>query len=119
MLYRVINVDNNETIAYTSDPVYIRVSDNGSFTQCAQEVATGIAVDSVAYNLIGHNEIENTLTVIVSRYDDGKVLGEASDLAKHAAPATALAEFVESSCDDTSVIMKAIAELAEIVLEQK
>lgn len=119
MLYRVINVDNDETIAYTSNPIYIRVSANGSYTPCTQEIATGIAVDSVAYNLIGYDEIDDAPTVIVSRYDDGKVLGETTDLAKHAAPAVALAEFAENSSNDISVVMKAIAELAEIVLEQK
>lgn len=49
--------------------LYIKVTESGSFAPCAQEDAVGVAVNSTAYNLLGHDDIEGAETVIVSHCD--------------------------------------------------
>ena len=69
-MYRIIKIDGTE-LGVTDSVNYIKVSSNGCFTNATAEEATGVAFDSVAYNLIGHDEIENVDTVVVSKIDGG------------------------------------------------
>lgn len=69
-MYRIINIDGTE-LGVTDSVNYIKISENGCFTNTTAENAVGIAFNSVAYNLVGHNEIEETDTVVVSKIDGG------------------------------------------------
>ena len=69
-MYRIIKIDGTE-LGVTDSVNYIKISENGCFTNAAAEDAVGVAFNSVAYNLVGHNEIEEADTVVVSKIDGG------------------------------------------------
>ena len=69
-MYRIIKIDGTE-LGVTDSVNYIKISDNGCFTNATAEDAVGVAFNSVAYNLVGHNEIEEADTVVVSKIDGG------------------------------------------------
>lgn len=69
-MYRIIKIDGTE-LGVTDSVNYIKISENGCFTNATAEDAVGVAFNSVAYNLVGHNEIEETDTVVVSKIDGG------------------------------------------------
>lgn len=67
-MYRIINMQGDE-LGMVDHVLYIKVTESGSFAPCAQEDAVGVAVNSTAYNLLGHDDIEGADTVIVSQCD--------------------------------------------------
>ena len=69
-MYRIIKIDGTE-LGVTDSVNYIKISENGCFTNATAEDAVGVAFNSVAYNLVGHNEIEEADTVVVSKVDGG------------------------------------------------
>lgn len=69
-MYRIIKIDDTE-LGVTDSVNYIKISENGCFTNATAEDAVGVAFNSVAYNLVGHNEIEEADTVVVSKIDGG------------------------------------------------
>lgn len=69
-MYRIIKIDGTE-LGVTDSVNYIKISENGCFTNATAEYAVGVAFNSVAYNLVGHNEIEEADTVVVSKIDGG------------------------------------------------
>lgn len=69
-MYRIIKIDGTE-LGVTDSVNYIKISENGCFTNATVEDAVGVAFNSVAYNLVGHNEIEEADTVVVSKIDGG------------------------------------------------
>lgn len=69
-MYRIIKIDGTE-LGVTDSVNYIKISENGCYTTATIENAIGVAFDSVAYNLVGHTEIENADTVVVSKIDSG------------------------------------------------
>lgn len=69
-MYRIIKIDGTE-LGVTDSVNYIKISNNGCFTNATAEDAIGVAFDSVAYNLVGHSEIEEADTVVVSKIDGG------------------------------------------------
>ena len=69
-MYRIIKIDGTE-FGVTDSVNYIKISENGCFTNATAEDAVGVAFNSVAYNLVGHNEIEEADTVVVSKIDGG------------------------------------------------
>lgn len=83
-MYHVIKMDSTD-LGMTDSINYIRISENGCFIPTDQDHAIGVAVDGVAYNLIGHNEIEGADTVVVSEIDAGKVMKEMASYSELAA----------------------------------
>lgn len=69
-MYRIIKINGTE-LGVTDSVNYIKISENGCFTNATAEDAVGVAFNSVAYNLVGHNEIEEADTVVVSKIDGG------------------------------------------------
>lgn len=69
-MYRIIKIDGTE-LGVTDSVNYIKISENGCFTNATAEDAVCVAFNSVAYNLVGHNEIEEADTVVVSKIDGG------------------------------------------------
>ena len=69
-MYRIIKIDGTE-LGVTDSVNYIKISENGCFTNATAEDAIGVAFNSVAYNLVGYNEIEEADTVVVSKIDGG------------------------------------------------
>lgn len=53
---------------------------SGCFVPADQKHAIGVAVNSVPYNLVGHDEIEGAETVVVSEIDGGAVLAKQGSL---------------------------------------
>ena len=60
-MYRIIKIDGTE-LGITDSVNYIRYD------------AIGVAFKSVAYNLVGHEDIEGADTVVVSEIDGGQEL---------------------------------------------
>lgn len=69
-MYRIITVDGVE-LGITDSVNYIKIGASGDFTNATKDSAIGVAFQGVAYNLIGHSEIADTNTVIVSSIDGG------------------------------------------------
>ena len=69
-MYRIIKIDGTE-LGVTDSVDYMKISEDGCFTNATAEDAVGVAFNSVAYNLVGHNEIEEADTVVVSKIDGG------------------------------------------------
>ena len=67
-MYRIIKIDGTE-LGITDSVNYIRYGDNGCFTPATREDAIGVAFKSVAYNLVGHEDIEGAGTVVVSEQE--------------------------------------------------
>lgn len=70
-MFRIIKIDGTE-LGITDSVNYIKISASGCFTTANENDAIGVAFKSTAYNLLGHEEIENAETVIVSRIDGGQ-----------------------------------------------
>lgn len=69
-MYRIIKIDGTE-LGITDSVNYIKIGASGSFTPAAEKEAIGVAFNSVAYNLVGHTEIADAETVVVSSIDGG------------------------------------------------
>lgn len=83
-MYRIIKTDGTE-LGVTDSVNYIKLNTNGSYTTAKKDEAIGVAYRSVAYNLIGHEDIIDAETVIVSETDAGYVFDNYAtydDLAK-------------------------------------
>lgn len=70
-MYRIIKTDGTE-LGITDLVNYIKFGDSGCFTNAVETDAIGVAFNSTPYNLIGHDEIEDADTVIVSKIDGGQ-----------------------------------------------
>ena len=65
-MYRIIKVSDGTEIGVTDTIEFIRYGNSGCFVPADQKHAIGVAVNSVPYNLVGHDEIEGAETVVVS-----------------------------------------------------
>lgn len=78
-MYRIIKTDGTE-LGMTDSVMYIKIGESGCFTPCSVDEAIGVAFESEPYNLLGHEEIENADTVIVSECDGGAFAAHQRDL---------------------------------------
>lgn len=69
-MYRIIKIDGTE-LGITDSVNYIKIGVSGDFTNATEADAIGVAFKSEPYNLLGHDDIENADTVIVSKIDGG------------------------------------------------
>lgn len=69
-MYRIIKTDGTELGAVDS-VLYIRTGSSGDYAPTTREKATGVAYNGTVYNLVGHNEIPDAETVVVSATDTG------------------------------------------------
>lgn len=69
-MYRIIKIDGTE-LGITDSVNYIKIGASGDFAFAPEREAIGVAFNSVAYNLVGHSEIEGADTVVVSAIDGG------------------------------------------------
>lgn len=79
-MYRIIKVSDGTEIGVTDAIEFIRYGNSGCFVPADQKHAIGVAVNSVPYNLVGHDEIEGAETVVVSEIDGGAVLAKQGSL---------------------------------------
>lgn len=70
-MYRITNTS-GELLGIVDTVHYIKIGASGDFAPTNKENAIGVALKGAAYNLIGHNEIANTDTVLVSAVDGGE-----------------------------------------------
>lgn len=70
-MYRIIKIDGTD-LGITDSVRYIKIGKGGCFTNATVDDAIGVAFKSVAYNLVGHDEIEGADTVIVADVDGGQ-----------------------------------------------
>lgn len=73
-MFRIIKIDGTE-LGITDSVNYIKISEDGCFTNATSQDAIGVAFNSIAYNLIGHTDIDGAETVIVSAIDGGAEVG--------------------------------------------
>lgn len=74
-MYRIISVNDGREIGVVDAVTYIKVGASGSYTNATKEDATGVAVNSTPYNLMGQ-DIGGEDTVIVSEFDGGALVAE-------------------------------------------
>ena len=75
-MYRIAKVSDGTELGITDSVRYIKIGKNGSFASAERKNATGVALDGVAYNLLGHSDIEGADVVTVSEVDGGKLIAE-------------------------------------------
>lgn len=75
---RIIKTDGTE-LGITESVRYIKIGTYGDFVVATEEEAIGVAYKGTPYNLIGHSEIENADTVVVSVIDGGDEVGSMSN----------------------------------------
>lgn len=73
-MFRIIKIDGTE-LGITDSVNYIKISEDGCFANATSQDAIGVAFNSIAYNLIGHTDIDGAETVIVSAIDGGAEVG--------------------------------------------
>ncbi len=73
-MFRIIKIDGTE-LGITDSVNYIKIGEGGCFTNATVHDAIGVAFNSVAYNLVGHTDIESADTVVVSTIDGGAEVG--------------------------------------------
>lgn len=67
-MYRIIKTDGTE-LGVTDSIRYIKINTNSTYINATKDDAVGIAYKSKAYNLIGHEEITDADTVVISETD--------------------------------------------------
>jgi len=108
-MYRIIKIDGTE-LGVTDSVNYIRIGASGSFTTATVKDAVGVAFNSIPYNLIGHNEIADADTVVVSQVDSGAYMTPMSK--------TIEAEQMITELDIANIeAQQAITELELMILE--
>ena len=77
-MFRIIKTNGTE-LGVTESVNYIKIHKNGCYTTATKADAIGVAYNSVAYNLIGHEDIADTDTVIVRKIDGGKEINHLTE----------------------------------------
>ncbi len=75
-MYRITNISTGDNLGAVDQVTYINIGSSGDFTPASEEEAIGVALNGVAYNLLGHEEIEGADTVVVSAFDGGALVAE-------------------------------------------
>lgn len=75
-MYRITNVNTGANLGTVDKVTYIKIGESGDFTTATENDAIGVALNSVPYNLAGHEEIEGASTVVVSEFDGGALVAE-------------------------------------------
>ena len=68
-MYQIIQ--DGRTIALVADPVFITLSQNGSYVPTTEDKARGISIDSTPYHLLGREELPGLPTVMAVPVDGG------------------------------------------------
>ena len=77
---RIIRIDGTE-LGLTDEARYIKYGSCGQFVQTTRANAIGVAFKNSVYNLLGHNDIAEAETVIVSRTSTADELTAQRDVA--------------------------------------
>lgn len=91
-MYRIIKIDGTE-LGITDSVNYIRYGDNGCFTPATREDAIGVAFKSVAYNLVGHEDIEGAGMVKAS-----------ADTVNYDLDMDKISDLIDSLCDMSKIV---------------
>ena len=75
-MYRITDISTGDNLGAVDQVTYIKIGSSGDFTPASEEEAIGVALNGVAYNLLGHEEIEGADTVVVSAFDGGALVAE-------------------------------------------
>lgn len=75
-MYRIIIRKTAETIGYVEEPRYIYLASSGSYVQCEEQIAQGIAHRSTPYNLYGREPLSAEIDTVILREIDGGELIE-------------------------------------------
>lgn len=76
-MFEIYNITKDYLVGYIEQPRYIYLSPNGSYVQCDEQVAQGIAYESTPYNLAGREALNAEVdTVILREVDAGELFYE-------------------------------------------
>ena len=75
-MYRITNINSGANLGAVDKVTYINIGASGDFHPAPEDEAIGVALNGVAYNLLGHEEIEGADTVVVSEFDGGALVAE-------------------------------------------
>ena len=67
----IVKVSDGKELGMVETVTYVKIGSSGDFAIAKKENATGVVFDGTTYGLIGHDEIQNAETVIVSEIDGG------------------------------------------------
>jgi hypothetical protein len=71
-MYRFTSVTTGDEVAVSDNVYYIKVTDDGTYAPASEEEATGIAINSEAYNLLGKEDIGGKDTIVISEFNGGE-----------------------------------------------
>lgn len=83
-MYRIVSITTGAEIGVVDAVRYIKVGSSGSYTPAASEDATGVAVNGVAYDLMGHDEVKGADTVLVAEFDGGALVRSLGEVVEDA-----------------------------------
>ena len=66
-MYRIIKIDGTE-LGITDSVNYIKIGASGDLTNATETDAIGVAFNSEPYNLLGHDDIDGSDTIIAVSY---------------------------------------------------
>lgn len=78
-MYRIVKVSDGKELGMVETVTYVKIGSSGDFAIAKKENATGVVFDGTTYGLIGHDEIQNAETVIVSEVDGGMTVNSISN----------------------------------------
>lgn len=67
-MYKIVK--DTQTVTVVSNPVWVKMQDNGSFTLCDAAEAQGVVVEGVVYHISNTPEIAGHDTVIISEISE-------------------------------------------------
>ncbi len=78
-MYRIVKVSDGKELGMVETVTYVKIGSGGDFAIAKKENATGVVFDGTTYGLIGHGEIQDAETVIVSEVDGGMTVNSISN----------------------------------------
>lgn len=76
-----IETTNGTVLGYVDSPHYIKTSSNGTFIQCPEQEALGVAYQCSAYHISGKPELKNAVGDVFLKYiDNGEVMDTIANL---------------------------------------
>lgn len=75
-MYRIISATSGADLGTVDKVVYINIGESGDFYPTQEADAVGVALNGKAYNLLGHKDIKEADTVVVSEFDSGALVAD-------------------------------------------
>lgn len=74
-MYEIIKNDDNTSLGLIDQPRFVKVHDNGCFISCDENLAQGIAINGIVYQLCGKKKLDGEhIEVVAIKRNSGNIL---------------------------------------------